>query len=424
MAMLQKMNSYIKKLFDTGFFHIVGSSVLNRIIQMFVGIVLVRILSKEAYGMYAYAYNIFSFFLIFNGFGAISAMVQICSEQSGDERKMYTLFFFGYRFGALFNVAMGALIVLVALVVPLSLAGGNHILLLYALFPLGQLLCEVKTTQFRVTFKNKEYAYLTNTQTILFSIGSLVGAYVHGPEGLAIGSTVGLYANYLLACRLYPLDRSYAHERIEQSEKRDFLGIAGISAFNNGISQALTLVGTFLVGALLASDVLVASYKVTTTIPFALLFIPNIVVTYIFPHFTKNHDNKSWTIRNYMRVTLCLASSMLAITLFCCVLAEPITLVLFGDQYLDSVPAFRIMMLGFFAAAAFVVPTGNLLITQRKLLYNTFVGIVSIVANIALSFALIPTQGTIGAALAYSLTMCVRAVLNVAYYLYVILRLE
>ena len=422
--MIKRIKSYVSTLFETGFFHIVGTSVLNRIIQMLVGIVLVRIMSKEAYGVYAYAFNIFSFFLLFNGLGAVSAILQICSEQSDDKKKMYATFFFGYKFGVLVDLAMAVLIVLFAAFVPLSLSGSNHILMLYAVYPLAQLLCEIKTTQFRVTFRNKEYALLTNLQTILFSAGSLIGAFLHGPEGLAIGSTLGLFANYVLACKVFPIDRSYAKERIDKSEKRDFAGIAGISAFNNGVAQALTLVGTFLVGTLLANEQMVASYKVATTIPFALLFVPNIVVIYIMPHFAKNHAKRSWTMRNYMRITASLGLGMLVVVVGCCVLAEPITLLLFGERYLDSVPIFRLLMIGFLISAVFVVPTGNLLVTQRKLLFNTFVGIVSIVTNIATSMLLIPGQGMVGAALSYDITMAVGAILSVGYYLYVIFRLD
>ena len=83
----------------------------------------------------------------------------------------------------------------------------------------------------------------------------------------------------------------------------------------------------------------------------------------------------------------------------------PIISIIFGEQYLDAVPCFRILMLGFFVTATLRTPTGNLLVTQRRLFANTLMGVLSIVFNVLLSFALIPSYGMVGAAWVYVLTM-------------------
>lgn len=62
---MRKLREYMEnlrnKLFKTGFFHIFGSSVINKIVTFASGIILVRILSKEEYGVYTYAENLLSF---------------------------------------------------------------------------------------------------------------------------------------------------------------------------------------------------------------------------------------------------------------------------------------------------------------------------------------------------------------------------
>ena len=79
-------------LLKGGFFDIVGAGTLNKAIATIMSIVLVRVLSKYDYGVYSYAFNIASFFIIFNGLGATSAALQLCCEAYQDkdrERRLY-----------------------------------------------------------------------------------------------------------------------------------------------------------------------------------------------------------------------------------------------------------------------------------------------------------------------------------------------
>ena len=73
-----------KKFKTTGFFSIVGAGTLNKIISFVTGIILVRILSKADYGAYSYALNIINFFVLLNGLGTSSCIVQLCVERGDD----------------------------------------------------------------------------------------------------------------------------------------------------------------------------------------------------------------------------------------------------------------------------------------------------------------------------------------------------
>lgn len=81
------MKNKIDFLVKKGFFYIFSSNVVNKIIQFASGIFLVRLLSKEEFGIYSYAQNILSFFLLFSGLGVTSGMLQYISETSEDKKK-------------------------------------------------------------------------------------------------------------------------------------------------------------------------------------------------------------------------------------------------------------------------------------------------------------------------------------------------
>ena len=58
--MNQKIIDKIQSLHKKGFFYIFGSGVLNKIIGFMSSAILVRIITKEEYGVFTYAWNIFS----------------------------------------------------------------------------------------------------------------------------------------------------------------------------------------------------------------------------------------------------------------------------------------------------------------------------------------------------------------------------
>lgn len=407
----------LRKLFKTGFFHIFGAGSINRMFQALLSIVLIRILSQESFGIYSYAYNIASFFILFNGLGATSAFLQIGSELHKDKHASNSFFAYAYKMGILVDIILAILIIAIGIFIPLAIQGSNLILVLYCAYPLITFLVEIKQCYLRVDLKNKDYALMTNIQTGL-SVGlAILGAALFQAVGLVIGQLLANILSYLLMCLKYPFRDLGSSRTITHGEKKDFWQIAGISSFNNALSQALTLVGTFLVGFLLVDADLVAIYKASTTIPFALLFIPNALIIYLYPYFARHNKDREWTISRYAKLTgfCCLMMGM--ITLVFLLAAKPITLLIFGEQYLDSAFPMQVLLVGFFINATFRQPVGNLLITQRKLTTNSIVGIISIVFNIIAGFVFIPRYGVIGAAIVYDLTMLLGALLSMPAYI-------
>jgi O-antigen/teichoic acid export membrane protein len=107
---MEKYVPKIKTLFKTGFFHIFGSSVINKVIAFLSSVVLVRILTKPEYGVFTYAWNIYSIVLILNGMGIESGVLQISSEHSGDIEYANRASNYGIRFGIKFDLLLFAVI--------------------------------------------------------------------------------------------------------------------------------------------------------------------------------------------------------------------------------------------------------------------------------------------------------------------------
>lgn len=410
MAALDRLKGPFAKLYRTGFFHIFGAGTVNKAVSSLTMVVLVWLIPKAEYGLYSYVFNIVSIFALFNGLGASSALLQLCCEHMEDRPLMLAVYRYGERRGRAADVALAALILVYALVAPGALPGSQPLLAMYCLYPLVVLLCELRLVYLRSNLDNRAYAYMTNVQTLLLAGLSIGGALVAGVPGLIAGQYAAYVAGFAVLVWRHPLPRATPEERGRTFSRREYWYVALVSSLNNGLSQALALSGTFFVGQFLASDVAVASYKVATTIPFALLFIPNMLTTYFYPYFASHYGDGPWTRRNYLRLTAALLVGIGVSTTMVVVLGGPIIGLLFGEQYLDAVPAFQVLMVGFFFTSALRIPAGNLLVTQKRLTANTVIGVASIVVNVALSIWLVPAYQLIGAAWAYTGTMLVGAI--------------
>ena len=78
------MNKILKKLKRTGFFHIFGANVLNKVIAFSSTFILVRLLTKNEYGIFTYAFNIYTMIMLLRGLGLDSAILQLCCERYKD----------------------------------------------------------------------------------------------------------------------------------------------------------------------------------------------------------------------------------------------------------------------------------------------------------------------------------------------------
>ena len=95
MKAVGKLRAMISKARQTGLGHIFGANTINQIIAFASSFILIRILSKSENGVYSYAFNIYSFFALMNGFGIESACLQRCSETAKNSEKADSYLKFG-----------------------------------------------------------------------------------------------------------------------------------------------------------------------------------------------------------------------------------------------------------------------------------------------------------------------------------------
>lgn len=412
--MRERILEYGKKLFSTGFFHIFGSNVINKILSFASGILLARILTKSEYGVYSYANTLMGFFLLVSGFGMVSGLLQVGSEQKQEEKRL-GLYRFACRFGFVYNLLLAAVILFVALVIPLPIAGSGKILALMCLYPMAMLMRDLKTALLRSQMRNQDFSYANTFSTAAMVLLSCTLALLLRAEGLVLGQYLACVLTILFIGKKCGIRISFRKSGVDTATKRDLLGVCSISVLNDGLSELMYLLDVFILGLAVPDETVIASYKVATTIPTALVFIPLSVITYVYPYFARNRTDKAWLTKNYRRLVLSMGALNLLVGGGLILLAPWLIGLVFGKVYLDSVAPFQILCASYIISGTFRILSGNLLVTQRKLKFNLFVAVLSSATNTVLNVFLIQAWGSIGAALATLITVLLTSVLSTAY---------
>lgn len=412
---MEKVLPKIKTLFRTGFFHIFGSSVINKIVAFLSSVVLVRILSKTEYGVFTYAWNIYSIVLILNGMGIESGTLQILSEHSGDTNFADKISDYSTRFGVKFDLILFVLILGIGLLAPLKIEASRKILCSLCLLPMAQLLFGMTSTYLRSQKRSKDYAKIVVFNTCIIFIVSVVCAYFFRETGMVFGYYVAYICSYLVGVVVFHV-RLISKEKVSlEGDKKPLLKISFITMINNGLSQLMYLLDVFVLGIVDPQEAILASYKVATMIPTALAFIPYAMIIYLYPYFAEHRKDRKWCLQKYKQVLLGLMSLNLVLSLILFFGAPLIIRIVFGADYLDAVLVFRILAINYFFSGTFRILSGNLLVTQRKLKFNLIVAVVSSMVNVVADYFFIQWWGAIGAAIATVFVVFVSSVMSTLY---------
>lgn len=402
----------IRKLISTGFLYIFGANTLNQVLSFLSGIVLVRVLTKSDYGCFSNAFSIYQFFLLASGLGIASGILQLCSENSDSPELSDKIYRFGCSFGIKVNVVLTIVIFLVGAFVPISMEGTNELLIAFCALPIFTLIYEMSIAKLRGDIRAKEYSCANIINVTLYCALSVVGAILYKSKGLIYGRYLAYILTIIVVATKFGVRPYLTNEIIDKKIKKSLFKISFISAVNNGLTTVFNILEVFILGAVLADSTVTASYKVASTIPTALNFVPAAFAVYVYPYFAKHINDKSWVKKNFSLSILGLGITNLFIAAILFTIAEPLVTIVFGTQYADSVTLFRILVLGYFIGGTFRTLSGNLLVSQRKLTYNTGVAVIGCIISIIANVLLIPNYGSMGAAFAHIIVLVITGILN------------
>lgn len=394
--MLTKLLAKLKSEFVLVLF----ANLFSYLIAFSGSVIYVRLLGKAEFGIYTFAFGIVSLFLLVNGFGAASGVLQYVSKAKSDvERSGYLNF--AFRSGILFNLAISLLLILYAFIIPLPMANARPILLGMALFPVGRLYIDIFQAYLRATGQNKLQAKFLIANNLVLLIVNVIGVAVFKLYGLVYFTYLGYILMYALSVIKFKLP---AIKLVQQNDanihKRAFLSYSFFTTLSNAFSGLLFVLDTIIISYIVKEPTLLATYKVATIIPFAINFIPNIAINYFYPQFVQNSANprKVRELARYVSLRMFAFSTL--VSLFLILAAKPLILLIFGANYSDSILPFQIISFGYWIIATFRTVNGNILAALGKAKLSFYLTFLILLVNIGITYLMVLRYSIVGAAVA------------------------
>ncbi len=420
MTNIKNIQEAVKK----GVLHIVTADFVNKIMKFGRSIILVRVLSKSDYGTFSYAMTIIGLFMMFNGIGSFNGVMQFCSAEKNENNKIAYLKY-GIKIGLAFNLLLSLLIFSLSFIIKLPVPKSSELVRMLSFTSIFIIIGTDILLYLRSSFRNKEYSLLNIINTSTEAIILLIGGILLNIKGVIASRYLApflllLYEYYIIK----DIIKKYINvNKLTHDKRIKFIRYSITSMFANISSQILFLMDIFIIGLIIKDSNIIASYKVSTVIPFNILFLPSAFVTFVYPYFARQLNNKEWILKKYIIFQKYLIFINGIITLILIIFAKYIIYIIFGKEYNDSIICFRILSIGFFIAGSFRMPAGNILAAIMKVKINLYNSIISGIINILLDIILIKYIGSIGAALA-TVTVIIISSLISNIYLYRYLRIK
>lgn len=413
MDMMSRLKSVVQNL-KSDVSRVLIASGINKLISLLLSIVIVRILSKEEYGLFSFAFNKVSIIMVFSGFGITSGILQFCSESIGLEKKKQ-YYKFGLVFGVIANLILCLLLFLYGATGSIEMQGSTEYLFYLAMLPLVAFCYEFGNTVLRTQDHMVEYANSTNINSVVFAAVSILLAVLMGVYGYIIG----YYTSYIIAVG-YIMWVLFSGQglgiwksiKIQWLDIKPLLSFSIICMLTNSLSNVLGYIDLEMVGQIIPNAEVLAAYKIGSGIPSQATFITAAIVTAVYPNFAKNQGNYPWLKTNISKLLLGLLviNGIVAAVLFFG--AELIIQILYGPEYSDAVLMLKISSVGYLLSSTIRIPFGTLLLSMRKVSFNLVVCAISGVLNVILDLLLIPKYGSMGAVFTSVIVILVSGVMS------------
>jgi len=327
-----------KYLVRTGFAHVMVGNTLIMAIGFLSSICIVRLISKESYGLLCHADNMYQYVLLFSGLGMSTALLKFCSTGT-DPQKAKSLLVFSLKYGVLIQLFLTALMVFYATVVSRTFPKANYLIYSSILYPASFYVVTTLQSYLRSQQENKLYARIALAQSTLVFVLSVLLALVLDAAGVVLARYLGLAAAVGLGLR-YVVRRlgSVTLCKVSLTTRKAFVGMSVAMMLTNMFSSVIATNEMFLVNHLIHDAAITATYRVAVLIPGQLLVIAGSVVVYVFPLVAGLSCDKSRALSIVLRTG---AATFVAVAICAAVgrVVSPLLIrIVYGVQYENAIP--------------------------------------------------------------------------------------
>jgi O-antigen/teichoic acid export membrane protein len=395
---------------------LLGGQAFAVAVNLAVQILIVRYLSKSDYGVFAYVLSVVTLTEATAALGlhrAVPRFMPIYEERGDIAREAGTLVL---AVGAVLSVGLALVLIVIGLrgVIAGSVGGEDAtavLVIMIFLAPIGALgtVLEGVFAVFHMprAIVIRRHIFGPLLRLMVVGLLALTGS---GVVFLAWGYLVtGLIGLAIFAPMLIPVLRErklWEHMRpgALTLPARQVLGFAVTLLSTDLGTVAMATSGPIVVGILAGSSE-VASLRAVIPVVGTMTYVLSTFARLFWPLASRLYARGDAAELNRLYWSTTSWTTVLAYPIFvtAVVLAEPLTVLLFGQRYESSAPVLAVLAVGQFAHAASGT-NGELLGVFGQIRYIAVTSALTVVVALALMFVLVPGYEALGAAIAYSVT--------------------
>lgn len=395
------------KIFSNVFWAVLGKFA-NIFSGLFVGVLVARFLGPSDFGLMNYVISYITLFSIISTFGLDNIEIRELSKKNLKQKEVLGTSFCLRFFLALFTCFL-------VYFTTLSYESDNKTILLIMIYSLSYIFSSLNIIRnyFTSIIQNK---FIVKSELLRIFIGGIIKVLL-------------VYFNFDLVYFIWSLVLDFFLISLGYLFSYKGLGYSIFQwKFNFDVAKFLIRESLPLVfsGAailiyqkidqLMINNMLdskeVGLYAVGSKLSEFAIFIPVIISQTVTPLLIKLREEDSL---KYNQKTIAYFDivfwSALLVSVFMFFLAEPIILLMYGDVYLDAVPAFKIMSFKIVFAAMFT-SSSQLIIIEGIQKYAVLRNILGCFLNVALNLLLIPLLGIEGSAIVSLFTLLITGYLS------------
>ena len=383
------------------------------IINFLVPVILVRVLTQQEYGTYRQSILLFTFFVPLLQMGINESLYYFYNKEDNKElisQSIYLFSIIGLIFLILFLLFHGK--------IPLLFKGLNNLLIvrntgiyigIYFISICFETLLILEKKQMQLFL----FVILDQLLRIIFVI--IFALIYRNTEQILVGLII--YSTIKLIIFLIYVNKNYQFpQKLSSISMIDLI---------NQIKYSLPLGSGRIIGDIgRKADKFILSYFLNAAdfavyavgnfnipiISIAYLSIGRTVLPQIAEYFRKDLIKEAYNLWHKVIVTYSLIT--IPIVFYCFGFAKEIIVLLFTEQYIDSVIIFRIFLLTFFGE---MLSRGAILKASKNTKYALYANIASMLSGIILGFILIQLYGVIGGVVSAIISFNVNVIVQIYY---------
>lgn len=355
---------YISDFIKRGGISVLISTGFVKLSTAILAIVVVRLMTKEDYGILAYALSIYAFGIVISGASGHYSLLRFGSLLSSQLQKKE--YYNSTMISGVKNSVILSVVIILSAFLPIHPQGSFWYIVMVGFSLISFFVIELQRSYFRILNLNRLYSRVNEIYSITLLVTVIFTTWLFGGYG------------YMAAYIFIPVfvfliyNRNHITFHSEQELSKDYW-IYGIHTSFSAVANQITFsIAPFLLGVLGGAEADIADFKVATIIPFNLLTLPGILMITDFNFLSKNYLDGEKLIdyyKNYIKVIIPVAT-VVFIPLI--IWGKHVIHFLFGEAYIGCYDYYVLFMIATYITFFFRNPLGNILLAVGKASWNGY----------------------------------------------------